>query len=48
MALFLTQARYRQLAGLYPDFGRRLNLALGERLQARNRAIASYQSRFAR
>jgi DASS family divalent anion:Na+ symporter len=40
MALFLTQGRYRQLASLYPDFGRRLNLALGERLQARNRAIA--------
>jgi CRP-like cAMP-binding protein len=44
VALFLTQARYRQLASTYPDFGRRLNLALGERLQARNRVIAELSS----
>jgi DASS family divalent anion:Na+ symporter len=44
IALSLTQARYGQLAGLYPDFGRRLNLALGERLQARNRVIAELSS----
>lgn len=40
VALHLPQARYRQLAGAYPDFARRLSVALGQRLQSRNHAIA--------